>query len=484
MEKTTTLYAQLKECKNIKELYQVLGEERLEKVAYWLLCAWVLLPMFSMASHIFWAIKMESVQFRLAFLWTDYWAAVKYMGIFSLIYVLIYVIGKIVLKSATQLKKTNLILEWFKNLKSIPWNMALLCMLLWACFCTIFSKDLKTSIWGNDYHYEGIVTYFYYAAVFVMAQITKKKQYRIFLMRLFSIVATMVCIIVVLQDFDLFGLTQVFNEPMAAVFFHFNHLGYYLSISLLCVAGLWVLDDSPWWRVFYFISLYIHFWGILVNSTLGSYLGICVGIIAVTILIRNWSKEKTNQKQITQNLLWLWVLFLGTMFMSYLDWIPSSSGENMRTNLERMYYDFYNIFFDSDAAVYGGYDGAGHGRLLYWITGVKMLLKSPIIGYGPEMYHEVLIEDIAIQRVDLEILQYGVFFGFPGMLLYLYSLFSLAGYRIKHLVKQSPETLIAAGCIISYMGSSCFGNTMFYTVPYFWMVLGMVASETLYTKLT
>lgn len=472
MKKNTTLYAQLKECKTIREMYQVLGEERLEKGIFLLLCAWALVPIASVFSHFFWSFRTESLTFREAVFQMDYWEIVQYLGLLTFTYAVIYLYGRL----AVFKKQANEQIS--ASMKKIsPWNKALLIMLFWACVCTCFSADIRTSILGSDYRHEGILMYFVYSAIFFLAQHVKKKNYRILYFRIFSIVATVLAIICVLQDYNLFGLSNVFIAPWATVFFHFNHLGYYFSLSILCTIGLFVLDDTAWWRVFYVISIYVQFWGILVNSTFASYLGICVGVIAVTVLFFIWSKNRTDRKQIMQNLWIVWILFLGTMFMSYMDWIPSSSGENMRVNSERMIADLYAIIMNIEKAAEAGYDGAGHGRLYYWVTGVKMLLLSPIVGYGPEMYHPVLGPTMWTNRVDLEILQYGVFFGFPGMLLYVFSLVSLAYTRMKQLIQLSPTVLIAGGCVISYMVSSCFGNSMFYTAPYFWIVLGIVSAE-------
>lgn len=486
MGKNTSLYTQLKQCKTIKELYQVWGMERLEKGAYWVLCAWVLLPILSALSHFFWAYKQNSTKFRLGFLWEDYWEFVKYIGIFSCIYVALLTLGKYCLvyqSKETQEKDMMEKVSFFKRgksyflhwMKKAPWNIALFEMLLWACVCTCFSADLYTSLWGNTYNYEGIFTYFYYAAVFILAQSIPKKQYRISLMRLFSVVATFVSIVVVLQDYDMFHLSEVFIK-WSSVFLNGNHLGYYLSISVMCIIALLILEDSLWWRVFYVISTYIQLWGILVNSTFGSFLGIIFAFFSFTVLVLIWGKDKTEKKTIYMHLGIAGGLFFLTMFMSYMEWIPSSTGESVKTNLQLLYQDIHNMLFKQEIAVSADRDGVGHGRLQFWLTGVKMILASPIVGYGPEGYHEQLIKNIPITRVDNEILQYGVFFGVPGMGLYLYSLFSLFFARIKNLKNLRADILIAAACMISYMGSSCFGNTMFYTVPYFWMMFGLVAS--------
>ena len=83
----------------------------------------------------------------------------------------------------------------------------------------------------------------------------------------------------------------------------------------------------------------------------------------------------------------------------------------------------------------------------------------------------------ATYRIDNEFMQYAIFLGIPGALLYLMGLVLLAWNRIKNLKYLSYSVLIAAGCVFGYLFSSCLGNSMFYTAPYFWIFLGMVEKE-------
>lgn len=52
------MFAKLKECKSIKEIYEVLGREPFEKVAAVLLILWSALPLPSIITHAMWAGKM------------------------------------------------------------------------------------------------------------------------------------------------------------------------------------------------------------------------------------------------------------------------------------------------------------------------------------------------------------------------------------------------------------------------------------------
>ena len=61
------------------------------------------------------------------------------------------------------------------------------------------------------------------------------------------------------------------------------------------------------------------------------------------------------------------------------------------------------------------------------------------------------------------------------MLLYLSALVSLAAKQLRKLKELSPTTVMAMVVVIGYFASSLFGNTMFNTSLYFWMMLGFAA---------
>lgn len=63
MEPSNSLYKQLKQCNSITELYQVLGEERLKKGVFLLLCGWALVPIASVFSHFFGRLERNPIEY-------------------------------------------------------------------------------------------------------------------------------------------------------------------------------------------------------------------------------------------------------------------------------------------------------------------------------------------------------------------------------------------------------------------------------------
>ena len=47
--------------------------------------------------------------------------------------------------------------------------------------------------------------------------------------------------------------------------------------------------------------------------------------------------------------------------------------------------------------------------------------------------------------------------------------------QLKKIKKMELITIASAGCALAYAAGACFGNSMYYTTPYFYMFLGMTA---------
>ena len=89
------MFAKLKECKSIKEIYEVLGREPFEKVAAVLLVLWSALPLPSIITHAMWAGKnVEGYVYRFHML-SKYQTTVMFMGLLKIQFVLVYGLGLI-----------------------------------------------------------------------------------------------------------------------------------------------------------------------------------------------------------------------------------------------------------------------------------------------------------------------------------------------------------------------------------------------------
>ena len=78
-------------------------------------------------------------------------------------------------------------------------------------------------------------------------------------------------------------------------------------------------------------------------------------------------------------------------------------------------------------------------------------------------------------RPENEYIQYMVFMGIPGLVMYMSALISMMICQLKKIKKMELITIASAGCALAYAAGACFGNSMYYTTPYFYMFLGMTA---------
>ena len=112
-------------------------------------------------------------------------------------------------------------------------------------------------------------------------------------------------------------------------------------------------------------------------------------------------------------------------------------------------------------------------------------MQSPIVGYGLDNAGaKYLSVGITTFRPHNIFIQMGLFTGIPGLLLYV-SVYVLGAVRmIKERKIISPLVKSTAYITVGYMMSAFFGNSMFYTSPYFLIVFGICASGCLNGLLT
>ncbi len=450
------MFHKLKQCKTLKEIYEVLGLKPFEICAAFIMGVWILLPIWAAIEQLNVGLH-EDLRFAQGYLvMHNYQYNVQSIGLLTLGFTIFFLVGRMILNKGQIRNK----------IKSEPWHFFLLLMLLWACISTGLSDDPRTSFFGTEYRFDGLEMYFFYAAVYVCAFIVVKSSYRRKLLCLFSMAANVVSVFVIIQDAGSELLNQCFLGIRAAMFFQFNHTGYYLNMAILCSMGLYLYENSRKWRALYLVSMILQVYAILVNSTFGSFIGTWCALVMILIFFVR-SQGKFAWRMLTPVLV---VVFL--CIASYFGYVPTSSGQDMKVNMETLFGDMLNIWEGSEKA-----DAAGHGRVMLWKQGLKMIPKRPVFGYGPEQLDEELSEIMWVDRPDNEFIQHAVFLGVPGLAYYLTALIWLFIHQWLKMKRLDATTLVAAGCVIAYLVSAMFGNTMFYTTPYFYMFLAFAAGR-------
>ena len=105
-------------------------------------------------------------------------------------------------------------------------------------------------------------------------------------------------------------------------------------------------------------------------------------------------------------------------------------------------------------------------------------MQKPILGYGAENLEvEYAKYNINQDRPHNLIIQLATTSGLPGLLLYISGIGLILFRGLKRL-KEDDNTYIAVYfTVIAYLISAMFGNSMYYTSPYFFILLGFIMNK-------
>ncbi len=451
------MYKKLKECKTLKEIFTIIGTKPFERVAFIIVILWCLLPIYWAGERVYWTLNATNKLQHGYAIQSGAQYSVFVLGSISLYVAIFFLISRLSVYG----KKI-----WNK-IKEEPWHFLLLIMLFWACISTLLASD-RTLAWeGDSYLAEGLRTYFFYAGVYVCTFIITNKRHKWIILNIFNIIAIFVASIVIVQDTYFYPfINDCFPGMLASVFFHFNHCGYYMCMGIACAIGLYLYEERRWIRYFYAFSIAFQIYGILVNSCFGSFLGDWCALVMILVFFVI-KKGKWSWRMLTPI-----IITIVLIIISYMGYIPNSTGQDMKTNFEMLFSDGSAIVTNSEKAA-----KAGHGRMKLWKQSLKMIPKKPIFGYGPSILDAELAKTMKVGRPDNEFIQHAVFMGVPALLFYLSSLIGLFIHQCKKIKQLDRCTLIAAGCMIAYLVSAMFGVSAFYTTPYLYMFWGMAAGR-------
>ena len=144
---------------------------------------------------------------------------------------------------------------------------------------------------------------------------------------------------------------------------------------------------------------------------------------------------------------------------------------------------FSSLINDVSAVLHQSEDAAaaGHNRWLLWTETWKYIVKKPLLGYGCEGFSDVLMDSLGRANPHNEVLAYAAQFGIPAAMFYVLSIMALLirpFLKHKNAETKNGDSMDGSCCAgllaaFGYFISSLFGVTMFYTLPFFFIFLGL-----------
>lgn len=425
----------------ILSLFKKINDKNLEIISTLLISIWVLSPIVMMLLN-----KFEA-GYRITY---NIWFTILYfvgdVGI---------VIGTIFLIRAFKRSFVNF---GRTILDSLPFIL-LIIFGVWCLICSGISAFKFMAFLGHDVTQDCVVTYAaYFGCICMGIIISNNRKSILFASNLFVGVSMVMTVLSLVNNdfskkFFINGVTCSNSYEYQGVFYNTNHFGYYLTISLLVIAFLFIYTSGWKKKIPYAICLIAETWLLILNDTFGSYLGILVSLIALT-LYTIFTKSIIKKDAII-----LLLIFVVTSIVSLF-----------RT--ENLLDDFYGIFsnfvtLSSAESTTEEIGEVGTGRVTLWTLGFKVLKQYPVFGVG-------------LQNVDFSshnlFIQLAVYTGFIGLALYV--IVYIVGFVkiIKNRNFVNNAQFASVFVALGYLVSAFFGVTMFYTAPYYYIIFGICMS--------
>lgn len=424
--------------------------------------------------------------------------------------------GKMIVKIKSFLKK-----QWPLTL--------LLIFMIWVFISSILAYDTYRSFIGCFNLKDGYFSFMMYASMLVCSILMgKDEKYRKIIVNTFLITATILAA-VTLWNYEyltsdkydggvlitssaktigemLFGnggepygnnflivSKRIIGEKTSGIFHNSNHYGYYLSICVIVAAIMFVKEKKVCINILYLIAYAIMLRMAIINNTFGAYLGISASLIFLIIYAFIPKEDgKINKRELA---------YIGIVVAMFAVLSATTVNEQKQNIVEKNFSGIYNDFKllveskengntsneDKQNNIESGesnttttrsdVDNIGSGRGILWQKALVMAFQRPLFGYGLENIKYVYDEQFGINegRSHNLILQLAATTGIVGMLLYVVGIAAIWVRKLKTIKKWDVYECLGMFVIVSYIVSSFFGNSGFYTSGYFYIFVGFVA---------
>ena len=435
----------LQEMKTIGELLDALPAAWLVHAGTILLLYWTLTPVFILVRGAL--LTSSDEQLVRLILSSTWYVALQQTGLLG------WILAGLAFLKRRRLRQADL--SWPD--RAIPLLLGLL--LAWSALSWLMSDNRLLAWWGDAYRRDGLMSYLLYGGIFAVAwQLRGKLQVRRVLVTLTAVSAGLAALAVL----DLEAMNRTLHlTQVTSVFYNANHYGYFLALT--APGALFLLAEHSM-KLSRKLSVLAAF-GLItaslnLNQSLGPFLGVVVALMFV-LAVTCWLRQPVGP-----------VLLVIGLFAAV----------SVLVNLiqPRLLADLLRLSRDTQLIVDGAPEAmtAGSSRWILWVNGMQMALERPLLGFGPDNLGAVyLARGITIDRPHNELIQLAASLGFPSVIFYLLALLAVAVDFIRNRARMGASETALLTMVAAYFVSSLVGNSMFYTTPFYFCVLGLAAGR-------
>jgi O-antigen ligase len=300
----------------------------------------------------------------------------------------------------------------------------------------------------------------------------RQERHRRIVLRVFVLAVCYLAVLMCLQEKVFPDLSFVFPGDRAVVFNQYNHFGYILCMGTLAASGLCLFDRSAGMVLHIVDALCAVFliYALVLNDTFGAFLGAAFALVLLVVLFYLREKDGVVATLVHRR------SFVVAAVLAVVAIIGAAVATGAAQSIGRNLAGFVS---DIGKTLTGAEDmrSAGTGRMALWLDTLQRIGERPIFGFGPMGF----VGDHVLTNGDVphnEYLQIAGYLGLPGLALYLCALGSLIKSRLQRL--RTLDSLVVAAFVVwvAYLASATFGNPVFNTAPFMWLMFGLATATT------
>lgn len=322
---------------------------------------------------------------------------------------------------------------------------------------TLLNGSVYIMIHGFSYRKEGLLGYLGYIVYFILMAFNNSDKLKKIWMYTFAGSSAVLALVTIYEQYAM----QTYDY--AFVFHQYNHYGYYLLMSLATSAALIISSPKTWQKAVFAVHFFVMLLALIVNDTFGCQLAALAGLVFLCVM---YSIAKSKFKVVT-------LIPLAIFIFTFV--FAGVTSEKLHTNISN---NIFQIGNDTNAIVNGKENAdfsTGVSRIILWENGLQYISEEPFKGHGADATLGRMFNDSKSDndRCHCEYMNYAISFGIPAALIYIAAVAAVYFRGLKHRRKLTEIQLIGMGAAMFYLVSAVIGNSMYYTAPYLFILLGM-----------
>lgn len=364
-----------------------------------------------------------------------------------------------------------------KGIKIVAWKLGtiewlLMGLTLLIVLSTVFSVDLRLSIWGQPHSREGLFVLITYIVIFYLFY-----RFFSFSSKVFELV--LICGIVV----SLYGILQYYNvmpslssitkgawEDGLSTIGNRDFVGTYCTLLLPIAIGFYLY----WHKKRGIVYSSILFVFMIISYTRSAWIAF---LVYMAIFLFFAIKQIYGARRFDIFLRWM---ILAILFMVVFIAMNVISFSALTTASKSQQYQFIKR---ADTIVHDAKnldkDSSGSYRVYYWKRAVAFMFDHILLGSGPDTFGIVFERhygniNLYFQKAHNEYLQIAITLGYPALFIYMALVFIVLK-RLWQGTKRSVFSQILFCCIVGYLVQAFFNISVICNAPIYWSLLGIGA---------